>query len=138
MISLPLAEPQRNRLRTARVGDILPSSVVPRGSGRGIEATAVLLPGEGSLDDYLDQLRAAESDFAEWDGRLLLLPPDDSPAHRLLIVDRYGQVYWTGEARAADHFPGADELGEWFKFLATACPECGVLDDPATEREWVP
>ena len=23
-----------------------------------------------------------------------------------------------------------DALEEWFRFLATACPECGVIDDP--------
>ena len=30
----------------------------------------------------------------------------------------------------ADDLPGVGELSEWFRFLATACPECGVIDDP--------
>jgi hypothetical protein len=29
------------------------------------------------------------------------------------------------------------DLEEWFKFLATMCPECGVLDDPIG-RGWTP
>ena len=56
--------------------------------------------------------------------------PDGEATHRLLVVDRYGQVYAVhDEANAAD-LPDADALEEWFRFLATACPECGVLDDP--------
>jgi hypothetical protein len=50
--------------------------------------------------------------------------------HRLLIVDRYGQVYSVSNADAAADLPDADALTDWFRFLATACPECGVIDDP--------
>lgn len=137
MASLPSTEHQSSRLRRARVGEVLPSSVVPRSGGRGIQSAAVLLPGVAGLDDYVAGLQACASEFAGWDGRLLVLPPGRMGAHRLLIVDRYGQVYWTGEAESADDLPVAAELTEWFKFLATACPECGVLDDP-TDRDWIP
>lgn len=140
MASLPSNQLQRSRLRSAKVSDVLPSSLVPPASGRGLESAALLLPGRGPFEAYLAELAAARSDFAEWDGRLLVAPPappDEAPAHRLLIVDRYGQVYWTGEALSADELPNAAELTEWFKFLATSCPECGVLDDP-TDRDWVP
>ena len=40
-----------------------------------------------------------------------------------IVIDR---DYLLGDA--AD-LPDAHELAEWFRFLATACPECGVLDD---------
>ena len=33
-------------------------------------------------------------------------------------------------SRPADLGQKRDELSEWFRFLATACPECGVIDDP--------
>jgi len=137
MASLPSARLVSSRLRTARVGEVLPSSVVVPASRRGVESAAVLLPGAGSLDDYVAGLESAETEFREWDGRVVIEPRDGLPKHRLLIVDRYGQVYWTGEADAADGLLPPDELREWFKFLATACPECGVLDDP-TDRDWVP
>lgn len=137
MASLPSARISPSRLRTAGVGDVLPSSVVVPASRRGVESAAVLLPGAAPLDDYVAGLRSAEAEFRQWDGRLVIEPPDGHPQHRLLIVDRYGQVYWTGEAEAADGLLPPDELREWFKFLATACPECGVLDDP-TDRDWVP
>ena len=137
MASLPSARLVSSRLRTARVGEVLPSSVVVPASRRGVESAAVLLPGAGSLDDYVAALESAETEFRHWDGRVVIEPPDGLPKHRLLIVDRYGQVYWTGEADAQDGLLPPDELREWFKFLATACPECGVLDDP-TDRDWVP
>ena len=40
------------------------------------------------------------------------------------------QVYALTDADAADDLPDADALADWFRFLATACPECGVIDDP--------
>ena len=49
---------------------------------------------------------------------------------RLLVLDRYGQVYAVHDADDAVDLPDADALEEWFRFLATACPECGVIDEP--------
>jgi hypothetical protein len=31
----------------------------------------------------------------------------------------------------------AEEIEEWMKFLATQCPECGVIDEPG-HGEWAP
>lgn len=117
-------------LRDARVGDLLPPSVVDRRRTRRIDATAILLPGTGSVDGYRLALEDRADDFAAWDGRLEVAEPDGTSDHRLLVVDRYNQVYAVTDADEPAGLPDADALQEWFRFLATACPECGVLDDP--------
>ena len=119
-------------LRDARVGDLLPPSVVDRRQTRRIDATAILIPGIGTTDGYRHSLAARAEDFASWDGRLEVAEPDGAADHRLLIVDRYNQVYAVTDAAEAIGLPDADAVEEWFRFLATACPECGVLDDPLT------
>lgn len=114
-------------LRTARVGDLVP---VGRHLARRIDATAVLLPGACGADDYRAALEHRAGDFAAWDGRVVVEAPGEQPAHRLVILDRYGQVYSVTETTDPEALPDADALEDWFRFLATACPECGVLDDP--------
>ncbi|HET6650616.1 MAG TPA: hypothetical protein VFH79_10735 [Candidatus Limnocylindria bacterium] len=114
--------------RDARVGDLLP---LDRVRARRIDATALLLPGTADTTAYTDALAARADDFAAWDGRVAERPPDGLEAHRLLILDRYGQVYAVHEAATTEELPDADALEEWFRFLATACPECGVIDDPS-------
>lgn len=123
-------------VRAARVGDLLPPRLIER-KARRIDAMAFLLPGTGSIADYQRALEAATADFGAWDGRIVALGNDGQPLHRLLIVDRYGQVYAALDAADAPDLPDAAALEEWFRFLATACPECGVLDDPIG-RSWVP
>ncbi|HET8776125.1 MAG TPA: hypothetical protein VFN76_00560, partial [Candidatus Limnocylindria bacterium] len=113
--------------RDARVGDLLP---LERSRARRIDATALLIPGTADTIAYTDALAARADDFAAWDGRVAVCPPDGSERHRLLIIDRYGQVYEVHDAPTTDELPDADALEEWFRFLATACPECGVIDDP--------
>ncbi|HET7637061.1 MAG TPA: hypothetical protein VFK93_05220 [Candidatus Limnocylindria bacterium] len=120
----------RRRLRAAAVGTLLPPDLLMPERGRRLAATAVVVAGPGDLTPYLDRLAAAEPDLAAWDGRVEALPADGSPRHRVAIVDRYGQVYEVTDADAAQQLPDAAALEEWFRFLATACPECGVLDDP--------
>ena len=115
--------------RQAKVGDLLPPTVVDRRRARRVDATALLLPGSTSTDAYLGALSSRMNDFESWDGAIAVLEPDGLPDHRLLIVDRYGQVYAVHESRDAADLPDADALEEWFRFLATACPECGVIDD---------
>jgi hypothetical protein len=115
--------------RQANVGDLLPPSVVDRRRVRRLEATALLLPGRQQTDAYLDSLSSRARDFEAWDGAIAVLEPDGLPDHRLLIVDRYAQVYAVHERSDAADLPDADALEEWFRFLATACPECGVIDD---------
>lgn len=113
--------------REARVGDLLP---LDRARARRIDAAAILFPGSTDTSSYTDALAARADDFAAWDGRVIERSPDGGGTHRLLIVDRYGQVYAVHDAASTADLPDADALAEWFRFLATACPECGVIDDP--------
>jgi hypothetical protein len=125
------------RVRSAGVGDRLPREVVDRQVARRLAAAAVVVPGTAGIDAYAAELDRAADRFAAWDGRVLVLPPDGNDAHRLLVVDRYRQVFHVAEAPSVDGLPSVDELEEWFKLLATMCPECGVLDDPLG-RGWTP
>jgi hypothetical protein len=109
---------------------VLPPDLLAPERRRRLAASAVVLPGDAGLDEYLRELHAAAADFAAWDGAVQVLDPDGSPAHRVVIVDRYGQVYHVVDATDAAALPDAAAVEEWFKFLATACPECGVLDNP--------
>jgi hypothetical protein len=119
-----IAEP-----RTARVGDRLRTADLGPRPARRLAATGLLVPGRGGLDGYRFLLDSAAEDFAAWDGVVVATEADDEARHRLLVVDRYRQVYAVYDATDADGLPGTSELREWFRFLATACPECGVLDD---------
>ncbi len=114
--------------RVARVGDLLPR--LSRRRVRRLEATAYLIPGSADVDPYIATLEARADDFAAWDGELIVAEPDGGRQHRLLIIDRYGQVYAVHDVAELNGLPDADALEEWFRFLSTACPECGVIDDP--------
>ena len=135
--SVSLVAPSPSRLRVARVGDQLGPDAVARPALRRLDATALVLPGTAPLDAYRAAISAATDDFAAWDGRVTFLEPDGVSEHRVLIVDRYGQVYAAVDAADASGLPDVAALEEWFRFLATACPECGVIDDPLA-RDWVP
>lgn len=115
-------------LRGARVGDLL--SGVGHATARRLDATVLLVPGRGDIGAYRASLDARADEFAGWDGRVVVAPADGGEAHRLLVIDRYDQVYAVHDANDASDLPDADALSEWFRFLATACPECGVIDDP--------
>lgn len=117
-------------LRSVRVGDRVPSALLGPMRTRRLDATAVLIPGPGHATGYTSSLNAAAGRFAEWDGRVHVVEADGEPLHRLLVVDRYRQVYAIHDEADPARLPDADALTEWFRFLATACPECGVLDDP--------
>lgn len=97
---------------------------------RRLDATALLIPGVEGAAGYVARLRAGADAFAAWDGRVHVVAPDGNAQHRLLVVDRYRQVYGVHDEADADALPDVHELSEWFRFLATACPECGVIDDP--------
>ena len=124
------------RMREARVGDLVKAAGAGR-LARGLEATAVVIPGAGGLEAYAEGVERRRADFAAWDGRVVVLDGDGEVKHLVAIVDRYGQLYEKSSARDAESLPDTDALEEWFKFLATACPECGVIDDPR-DRAWVP
>ncbi|HSL72589.1 MAG TPA: hypothetical protein VK864_20230 [Longimicrobiales bacterium] len=55
----------------------------------------------------------------------------------LIIADRWGVVYHAVATQAMTDLPGPDEIEEWVRFLATQCPECGVIDEPGY-GEWAP
>jgi hypothetical protein len=124
------------RVRQARVADLLPDDVFGARPPRRIDARALVIPGAGGLEAYVAKLAVAADRFGEWDGRLVVLPPDGEPQHRVVVVDRYGQVYAAFDGDETD-LPDPEALEQWFRFLATACPECGVIDDPVG-RGWVP
>ncbi len=117
-------------LRSARVGDQLPTRLLGSVRARRLDAIALVVPGTGSLSAYLEGLDAGRTEFEAWDGRVLVADPDGQRPHRLLVVDRYRQVYAVHDAADPTELPDAHALAEWFRFLATACPECGVIDDP--------
>ena len=124
-------------LRARRVGDLVPRRLTATGRARRLEATAFVLPGRGDLGAYLRELDEHRDAFVEWDGRVVVIEPDGGFEHQVVIVDRYGQVYETSGTDDPAALPTPDALEAWFKFLATACPECGVIDDPRP-REWIP
>ena len=117
-------------LRGLRVGDRVPSTELGPMRTRRLDATAVLLPGHSEADAYRRKLDERAPAFAEWDGRIHVADADGEVAHRVLVVDRYRQIYAVHDEADAAELPDGDALVEWFRFLATACPECGVLDDP--------
>ena len=137
MTSTLSADRLASLLRSARTADLLPPATVDFGPARRLDATAFVLPGARPIRRYLETLARADADIAAWDGRVEVLERDELLPHRVVIVDRYGQVYEATDAEHADALPDAHALEEWFRFLATACPECGVLDDPR-ERSWTP
>lgn len=134
---MQIASSRPELIRRARIGDLLPPDLIDFGRARRHDATAFLVPGASPLDGYPARLESSRDDFAAWDGRVVVMPADGAAEHRVLIVDRYGQVYEAIDVRDASSLPAAAALEEWFKFLATACPECGVLDDPIG-RDWTP
>ena len=119
-----------HRLRELRVGDRVPAALLGPMPLRRLAATALVIPGRTDIALYLAGVRAADAELTSWDGRVHVAEPDGEANHRLLVVDRYRQVYAIHDAPEADALPDVRELSEWFRFLATACPECGVIDDP--------
>ncbi len=126
-----------SRLRSARVGDLVSRDDPGNRRTRRLDATAFVVPGTADLGAYVAELNRHGDDFAAWDGQTALLSADGNPEHLVAIVDRYGQLYEATTAADASALPDPHALEEWFRFLATACPECGVIDDPRP-RDWVP
>jgi hypothetical protein len=82
----------RSNLREVQVGDLLPRSMVRSGRTRHIEATAFVVPGDGNVSAYLHDLEQRQADFADWDGRVVVLDRDGAPEHGVVVADRYGQA----------------------------------------------
>jgi hypothetical protein len=120
---------------------------------RGREATVLVRVHDATCRDcrrYLTELAAAGIDLVWWEGRVVIVVPgplgsasalraslgpsftvlsdaDDRAAlvdgAGVVVADRYGQVFFVGEAGGAHAFPPPREVEEWLKFLATQCPE---------------
>ncbi|CDM64197.1 TlpA family protein disulfide reductase [Pyrinomonas methylaliphatogenes] len=96
---------------------------------------------------YLEELAARAREFAEWEGRVVivsaersggleipfaLLLDSDGQLKRaarigipsILIVDRWGSVQLRHEAREAHDFLAPSEIEDWLRYLAIQCPEC--------------
>ncbi len=48
----------------------------------------------------------------------------------ILIADRWGQIYHGARGATPAALPTPAEIEEWLQYLATQCPECGVIDEP--------
>ena len=48
----------------------------------------------------------------------------------ILIADRWGEIYHGARGESPEALPAAEEITNWFVYLATQCPECGVPDHP--------
>jgi hypothetical protein len=97
--------------------------------------------------EYRDELIAARPDFDAWDGQLFVAEPGEGReeqgrargdathhgavtvpdpiggAPRVVVADRFGDVYHVQEGGPAHELPEPRALEEWLRFIATQCPE---------------
>ncbi|HEX2166697.1 MAG TPA: hypothetical protein VHG09_05605 [Longimicrobiales bacterium] len=127
-------------------------------TGRGPRAIVVVHSADcAECRAYLERLAGASDSFREWDGRVnvvvnedavsasalrsgalaflqVLADPDAAlgaePA-AVLLADEWGEVHFAVQAVMDHSLPGAQEIGEWMKFISIQCPEC---EQP--EGEW--
>lgn len=123
--------------------------------GRGREGTVLYLAHSArcaACAEYLQTLEAAQEQMADWDGRVLvvvpengdaaaslqtdfpvLADPDGKVAQRcglagggaMVIADQWGEVFFVAEGGEGVHeLPAAAEVVEWLRFMAIQCPEC--------------
>jgi hypothetical protein len=121
--------------------------------------TAVFLDSNDREGDreYLQSLEAAVPAFKAWDGRLIVVMPGEEKGAEqaadslalvtrtngeaehcgvrkgedaVIIADRWGQIYHIARGQGADALPDPSQIEEWFRFIDTQCPECGVPDEP--------
>jgi len=132
--------------------DALVLLLLPRGSGAYDDYLQRLAGAAAELEEWYAELLVVvhgEGGEAErWEGpggRLTVLAdPEGAAARRigvgageaaLVIADRYGQIYEVTRAGHPQELPSPAQIEEWVKFLATQCPECGVIDEPG-HGEW--
>ena len=75
---------------------------------------------------YEAALEARREDLAALETKCVVTTEDVPGALRpgVLIADRWGEVYFSVEARDASDLPGADELLDWLRYVQHECPEC--------------
>src|SRR5262245_27938537 len=111
---------------------------------------------------YLDSWARKLPDLSSWYGRPMLVtetaPADtaipavpwviaraddwtrlgiEPRANALIIADRWGVVYFAQKTMTFTDLPAVSEVEQWLRYLATQCPECGVIDEPGY-GEWAP
>ena len=108
---------------------------------------------------YIESWEQKQSDLKFWLGRPFLISDGDLPAtqlstvfapesawealgigpddNALIITDRWSVVYVARRGRAITDLPPVPEVEDWLRYLATQCPECGVIDEPGY-GEWAP
>ncbi|MGH7462112.1 MAG: hypothetical protein ACREMA_13960 [Longimicrobiales bacterium] len=78
------------------------------------------------------QLTTAMAPASAWEA--LGIGPHDGA---LIITDRWSVIYVARSTRTFSDLPPVTEVEEWLRYLATQCPECGVIDEPGY-GEWTP
>jgi|SRR5688572_30659944 len=101
---------------------------------------------------YIGSLEARLADLRNWYGRPLLVTERavaqsalatasasaetwavlgvEAGKSALIIADRWGIVYFAQQTTTFADLPSVSEVEEWLRYLATQCPECGVIDEP--------
>jgi len=62
----------------------------------------------------------------------------DDASWGVFVADRWGILYHVARSPETDALLGVGEIEEWLRYLATQCPECGVIDEPIPSRGWNP
>ncbi len=119
----------------------------------------LVAPGKESAGyaPYLDELAKAAPLMAEWGGHIVVVVPGPVAAAEtarrrvgenvtvladpegklrtigpaLIVTDEWGEIYFSASTADVNGLPGAEELGDWARFVAIQCPEC-----EAPEGEW--
>lgn len=114
----------------------------------------VLVHGAGcaACVEYVARLQAEAGRIEEWNGRPLVIAPEElaragdigartglpvlaDPERRLgaalsvgppavVVADRWGEVHEVHEAGEEHRFPEPDAVVSWLRYLAIQCPEC--------------
>jgi hypothetical protein len=122
-------------------GDLFPHVTVRRLDGREFsyadvwQRRSLLLvslpaatPSPDSPDDleYLARLSANREAFDEYGAEVVAtrdtVPGLPSPS--ILVADRWGEIVAVKHADRASELPPVEELVDWVRFVAQACPEC--------------
>ena len=124
------------------------------------ESLVLLLMRDAALPrahKYIAQLEAHLSEFRAWDTRLIVITEKESiesgletastspekwhtlgiaaGKSALIIADRWGEVYFAQQTETFADMLSPEQVEEWVRYLATQCPECGVIDESG-RGEW--
>jgi hypothetical protein len=119
-------------------GDLFPHVVVRRLDGREFSYSDVwqrrslllisLSAGTSSPDEseYLARLSASREAFDEYGAEVIATrdPVPGVPSPSMLVADRWGEIVAVEHADRASELPPVEELVDWVRFVAQACPEC--------------